>query len=105
MALISWGQNLGDWAISFSASVRYMGVNEEGAIYSLEPCQVGWLIQSLVCLDEPWRKRFLALAARRVVGQRWDGELPTYEELAGWLSADRRLRTDISRLLNTWVRT
>jgi hypothetical protein len=43
------------------------------------------LIEALYALDEPWRERFLVLAANLVTGWQWGEDEPDWGELAVWL--------------------
>ena len=59
------------------------------------------LVESLFSLQDPWRDRFLVFVAQRALGQAWDGQLPTENEVSGWLGSDG-LRTTIVLMLNRW---
>ena len=60
------------------------------------------LVESLFSLQDPWRDRFLVFVAQRALGQAWDGQLPTENEVSGWLGRDG-LRTTIVLMLNRWM--
>ena len=43
------------------------------------------LTGGLFSLADPWQGRFLTFVAQQALGKEWDGNLPTEEEVAGWL--------------------
>ncbi len=59
------------------------------------------LTKDLFSLDEPWRSRFLELVANEATGWEWEGQPPTREEVALWLS-DGDLHQRVTRILNAW---
>jgi hypothetical protein len=60
------------------------------------------LVESLFSLQDPWRDRFLVFVAQRALGQAWDGQLPTENDVSGWLGSDG-LRKTILLMLNRWM--
>ena len=60
------------------------------------------LVESLFSLQDPWRDRFLVFVAQRALGQAWDGQLPTENDVSGWLGRDG-LSTTIVLMLNRWM--
>ena len=61
------------------------------------------LIEVLYTLDEPWRERFLILAANLATGWRWGEDEPGQAELAAWLGENLILQRVILRLLRRWI--
>jgi hypothetical protein len=57
--------------------------------------------EDLFALTNPWRDRFLAFVAERALGQNWDGQLPTKNEVARWL-ARKNLCYATTLLLDRW---
>lgn len=59
------------------------------------------LAENLFALQDPWRDRFLIFLAQRTLGQAWDGQIPTEQEVSGWLGSDG-LRKTIVLMLKRW---
>jgi hypothetical protein len=59
------------------------------------------LTEDLFSLDEPWRSRFLELVANEATGWGWEGQPPTREEIAIWLS-NGELHQKVTQILNAW---
>ncbi len=57
--------------------------------------------EDLFALTNPWRDRFLVFVAERALGQDWDGQLPTKNEVTGWL-ARKNLCYAMMLLLDRW---
>lgn len=60
------------------------------------------LANQMFALGEPWRGRFLNIAACLATGGAWDGEEPTQVDLEAWLRSSPRLRRDLELILLTW---
>ena len=61
------------------------------------------LIEALYALDEPWRERFLVLAANLATGWQWGEDEPDRAELAAWLEESLVLQRMILSLLRRWT--
>lgn len=61
------------------------------------------LAEALLTLDEPWRSRFLTLLASRAAEQSAVKDVPTREEVVGWLRRSD-LRQELEVLLRGWAR-
>ena len=61
------------------------------------------LIEALYALDEPWRERFLVLAANLLPGWQWGEDEPGRAELAAWLEENLVLQRVILHLLRGWI--
>jgi hypothetical protein len=61
------------------------------------------LIEALYALDEPWRGRFLVLAANLATGWQWGEDEPGQAELAAWLEENLVLQRVILHLLRGWM--
>ena len=61
------------------------------------------LTKDLFSLEEPWRSRFLELVANETMDWEWEGQSPTQEEVATWLS-DGDLHQKVMQILNAWQR-
>jgi hypothetical protein len=59
------------------------------------------LAENLFSLADPWRGRFLTFVAERALGQAWDGQLPTKNEVVTWLDRDN-LRRTVASLVSNW---
>jgi hypothetical protein len=57
--------------------------------------------EDLFALTNPWRDRFLVFVAERALGQDWDGQLPTKNEVTNWL-ARKNLCYAMTLLLDRW---
>lgn len=64
----------------------------------------GALAESLYCLPDPWRDRFLTLIAFRAVGRIKDGGPPTQEDVTAWL-ADLNLYREVTLMLGSWQKS
>jgi hypothetical protein len=59
------------------------------------------ITEDLFALTNPWRDRFLTFVAERALGQDWDGQLPTKNEVAHLLGK-KNLCLAMTLLLNRW---
>ena len=62
---------------------------------------VDLLTEGLFSLDEPWRRRFLALLAERARGWAQGEQPPTRAQVAAWLD-DLDIYLEFSQMLDVW---
>jgi hypothetical protein len=63
------------------------------------------LVQMMLELDEPWRGRFVSLAANLATGGSWNGgRMPGRRTLVRWLAHDHDLRRRMTLMLTAWRR-
>jgi hypothetical protein len=60
------------------------------------------LTGGLFSLADPWQGRFLTFVAQKALGEEWDGNLPTEEEVTSWLGKKEGLRKTVMLLLSRW---
>jgi hypothetical protein len=59
------------------------------------------LADNLFSLTDPWKGRFLAFVAQRAMGQSWNGQLPSEQEVTNWLNKEG-LYQAVTLMLQSW---
>lgn len=65
-------------------------------------CSAEEVTDDLFSLDGLWQERFLRFVAHAATRRRWDGRLPTREEVVTWLTGNSLLCRKIRLMLHVW---